>query len=80
MQVSERAENARAELEAAIVDYLKGQPEGAINNEVARELGLESDFNGSQKNYLSYSLLGGLMKKDLVVRERVGNRQPFKTV
>jgi len=80
MKPSDRAKSARAELEAAILDYLELRPEGAINNEIARDLNLESDFEGRQKNYLSYSLLGGLMKRGLIVREEVDGKKPFKKV
>ncbi len=78
MRPSERATLARAELEAAILDYLEEHPEGAINNQIARDLGLESDFDGRQKNYLSYSVLGGLMKRGLVTRKEVDGKKPFK--
>ncbi|HEX8526142.1 hypothetical protein [Allosphingosinicella sp.] len=78
MRASEKAKAARAELEQAIIDYLRERPEGAINNQIARDLGLESDFEGRQKNYLSYSLLGGLLKKGVVKREQVGTKKPFK--
>lgn len=76
----DRAKAARLELEAAILDYLKSKPEGAINNQLARDLGLESDFAGRQKNYLSYSLLGGLLKSGAVVREHINGKKPFKAV
>lgn len=78
MKPSERAKAARAELEGSILDYLRTHPEGAINNQIARDLGLESDFAGRQKNYLSYSLLGGLMKQGRVKREQIGNKKLFK--
>ena len=78
MRPSEKAANARAELEEAILEYLRQHPEGAINNQIARELGLESDFDGRQKNYLSYSVLGGLMKRGLVKREEVNGKKAFK--
>lgn len=77
MKPRERAISARRELEAAILDYLKTRPNGAINNEIARELGLESEFEGRQRNYLSYSLLGGLMKLGLIERVHDGNRKAF---
>lgn len=80
MKPSDRARTARAELEAAILDYLAARPQGAINNEIARDLGLESDFADRQKNYLTYSLLGGLMKQGKVVREEIGGKKPFKVV
>jgi hypothetical protein len=75
--VSERAKAARQELEAAILDYLKTRPNGAINNEIAKELGLESDFEGRQRNYLSYSLLGGLLKSGQICRVIDGSRRAF---
>jgi hypothetical protein len=78
MKPSERAANARAELERAILDYLEAHPEGAINNQIARDLGLESDFAGRQKNYLSYSVLGGLMARGLVKRDSIERKKPFK--
>lgn len=78
MKPSDKAAKARADLEDAILEYLKAQPEGAINNQIARDLGLESDFEGRQKNYLTYSLLGGLMKRGLVKREDVDGKKPFK--
>ncbi len=80
MKPSEKAAKARAELEDAILEYLKARPDGAINNQIARDLGLESDFAGQQKNYLTYSLLGGLMTRSLVKRENVGGKKPFKAV
>lgn len=78
MKPSEKAAKARAALESAILEYLKTRPDGAINNQIARDLGLESDFEGRQQNYLSYSLLGGLMKRGLVKRETIGGKKPFK--
>ena len=78
MRPSDRAKAARAELEQAVLEYLSEKPDGAINNEIARELGLESDFLGRQKNYLSYSILGGMIARGLVTREDYGGRKAFK--
>ena len=78
MKPSEKAAAARGELEDAVIEDLRQHPEGAINNQIARDLGLESDFAGRQKNYLSYSVLGGLMKRGLVTREEIGGKKPFK--
>lgn len=77
MNPSEKAAKGRADLEDAILEYLKARPEGAINNQIARDLGLESDFEGRQQNYLSYSLLGGLLRRGLIKREIVGGKKPF---
>ena len=57
----ERAEAARTELENCITDLLSLHQEGLRNSQIAKALCLESDFNGRQRNYLTYSLLGGLI-------------------
>jgi len=80
MKLQDQAIEARDELERVILAYLKARPAGAINNEIAKELGLESDFEGRQKNYLTYSLLGGLMRKGLIERRTDGNRKAFVLV
>ncbi len=77
---SARAQAGLAEIENAILSLLRENPEGLINNEIARALDLESDFEGRQRNYLTYSVLGGLMKRGVVRRDRDGSRQPFKAV
>jgi hypothetical protein len=77
MRLREEAERVRTELEDVIMRYLEARPNGAINNEIARELGLESDFEGRQKNYLTYSILGGLMRRGLVERRVEGSRKSF---
>ena len=80
MSTKHRDEAAQglASIEKSIVGLLGEHPEGLINNEIARELRLESNFAGRQKNYLTYSVLGGLLKKGIVTREKVGGKQPFK--
>lgn len=77
MKPRDRAKAALSELEQAILDYLGTRPTGAINNEIARELNLETDFEGRQKNYLTYSVLGGLLQRGLVARKIDGNRKAF---
>ena len=76
----EKAANGLSSIEEAIVGLLAEHQEGLINNEIARELKLESDFDGRQKNYLTYSVLGGLMKKGVVKREKLNGKQPFKLI
>lgn len=73
-----KAQDGLLEIEGAILGLLNDNPDGLINNEIARRLGLESDFMGRQRNYLTYSVLGGMIRKGLVLREKVGHRQPFK--
>jgi hypothetical protein len=50
--------------------------EGEITNSEASEaLGLHSDYEGKQKDYLVYSILGLLIKDKVMAREK-GNRTP----
>ena len=74
---SEIAQQGLQLIEEAILKYLASRPLGAINNEIARELRLESEFEGKQKNYLTYSVLGGLLKDGKVVRKVDGSRKAF---
>ena len=56
-------------LKEAIEEVLEVTPQGVQNTELARSLGLESDFNGGQKNYLTYSILGILLKENRISRD-----------
>ena len=56
-------------LKGAILEVIHANPEGVSNTELARLLNLESDFNGNQKNYLTYSLLGLLLKENKIHRD-----------
>ena len=49
----------------AIIEYLKKNPYQG-NTNIAKSLGLESDFEGNQKNYLSWSILGILVNEGQV--------------
>jgi len=64
-------------LKEAIIDYLAQHPEGLTNIEITRGLGLESDFEGGQKNYLSWSVLGILLAEKLVRYEKQGNTRVY---
>ena len=67
----EQAQRGLTDIESAIVALLKRCPEGLTNNEVTEELGLHSDQNGGQENYLAWSVLGRLMNSGQVIRENV---------
>ena len=60
----------------SIIELLKKHPNGLSNNDITSYLGLESEQDGAQKNYLAYSLLGNLMVKNVVTKYKVG-RSPF---
>jgi hypothetical protein len=61
-------------IKEAILDYLHNHPNGLRNAEIARDLTLESDHEGKQKDYLTYSILGILLKERRVRKIRTGSR------
>ncbi len=56
------------QIEEAILEILERHPEGLRNAEIAQSLGLTSDFRGSYKNYLTYTVLMSLIAKSKVAR------------
>lgn len=66
--VREKAQLGLTLLKGAVLELAQANPKGITNSEVARALGLQSDYNGRQKDYLSYSLLGLLMREGRMKR------------
>jgi hypothetical protein len=66
--VVEKAQIALEHLKAAIFETTKANRDGVTNYEVAKCLGLQSDYGGGSKNYLSYSVLGILMREGKIKR------------
>lgn len=65
----ERAQLGLQLLKTAILELAKANMAGITNSDAASLLGLRSDYRGKQKDYLSYSLLGLLMREGKIVRE-----------
>ncbi len=78
MTAADKAKEGLVALKAAILDCLAKHPEGISNSQIARELGLESDFQGKQKNYLSWSVLGLLVNEGRVICEKHGRHVLYK--
>jgi hypothetical protein len=66
MDELKQAQAGLKQLQDAIVALLRRQPDGLRNAEIAETLSLRSDFRGRQKDYLTYSVLGGLMHQGRV--------------
>ena len=66
MDERKQAEAGLKQIQEAIVALLRRQPNGLRNAEIAEALNLRSDFRGRQKDYLTYSVLGGLMHQGRV--------------
>jgi len=72
--VVERAQLGLDLLKTAIVELAGSNTQGVTNSDVARTLGLKSDYRGRQKDYLSYSLLGLLLREGKLSRAPNGSR------
>jgi len=55
-------------------------PGGVTNSDCAHYLGLQSDNEGNQQDYLTYSVLGILLKEGSLMSTKVGNRRKYKNL
>lgn len=68
----ERAQLGLDLLKTATLDLARANPEGISNSDAASLLGLRSDYQGRQKDYLSYSILGLLLREGKLKRREGG--------
>lgn len=66
--VKEKAQIGLVLLKESILELAQANPEGITNAETASVLGLRSDYGGGSKDYLSYSILGLLMRDGKIRR------------
>jgi hypothetical protein len=78
MSAIDKANQGLIALKEAILEHLAQHPEGIGNSDIARDLGLESDFGGRQRNYLTWSVLGLLSHEKRVVVEKRGRNVFYK--
>ena len=76
--VVEKSQIALEHLKSAVFEIAQANKDGVTNYEVAKCLGLQSDYGGGSKNYLSYSLLGVLMRDGKI--KRLQNKKHVATV
>ena len=69
----EKAQLGLAMLKDAITELVNANADGITNSDAASLLGLRSDYRGRQKDYLSYSILG-LLIRDGKVKRREGHQ------
>lgn len=74
----ERAQLGLEFLKTAIYDLAKANSGGITNSDAASLLGLRSDYNGKQKDYLSYSVLGLLIREGRIERRQNPSRHVAK--
>ncbi|MEH6686198.1 MAG: GIY-YIG nuclease family protein [Halopseudomonas sabulinigri] len=64
----EKAQMGLDLIKSAVMELAKANPTGIKNSDAAKYLGLQSDYGGGSKDYLSYSVLGVLMKEGRIKR------------
>jgi hypothetical protein len=64
----EKAQLGLQMLEEAVLELAQANADGVTNSEVVKSLGLQSDYAGGSKDYLSWSLLGLLMRQGRMAR------------
>lgn len=64
----ERAQLGLALLKSSILELAAANPDGILNSDAASLLGLRSDYKGKQKDYLSYSVIGLLLREGKLTR------------
>src|SRR5688500_5846001 len=62
----DRAQLGLQLLKSAVLELARANRKGISNADAAAVLGLRSDYGGGSKDYLSYSLLGILMRDGLL--------------
>lgn len=75
----ERAQLGLAMLKEAVLELVRANHLGVTNSDVASLLGLRSDYGGGSKDYLSFSVLGILMR-DGKVRRQSGSHKHLASV
>ena len=67
--VQSMAEEGLHQIQEAILELLENNPQGLRNVEIADMLNLHSSVRGGRRNYLTYSILGGLLADGRIVRD-----------
>jgi hypothetical protein len=70
----EKAQLGLTMLKDAVLELAKANEKGITNSDAASLLGLRSDYGGGSKDYLSYSVIGLLMREGKLLREGVSRR------
>ena len=70
----EKAQLGLALLKEAVLELAKANPNGVTNSDTASLLGLRSDYGGGSKDYLSYSVLGILLREGKLERSATNRK------
>jgi uncharacterized protein len=72
--VKEKAQIGLALLKEAVLEFAKANPRGISNSDAASLLGLRSDYGGGSKDYLSYSVIGILLREGKLQRDSTSRK------
>jgi hypothetical protein len=67
--VKEKAQLGLSPLKDAVLELARVIAKGISNSDAASLLGLRSDYGGVSKDYLSYSIIGVLMREGKLKRD-----------
>jgi hypothetical protein len=73
----EKAQLGLKLLKDSITLLSEENPTGITNSDCAHYLGLQSDNEGNQQDYLTYSVLGLLLKEGVLESIKIGNRRKY---
>lgn len=76
----ERAQLGLKLIKDAVTSLAEENPDGVTNSDCAHYLGLQSDHQGKQQDYLTYSILGLLLKEGTLNIYSVGRRRRYKKI
>lgn len=74
----EKAQLGLQLLKESVTSLSEENPNGITNSDCAHYLGLQSDNGGNQQDYLTYSILGLLMKEGVLESFKVGKRRKYR--
>jgi hypothetical protein len=76
----EKAQLGLALIKEAVLELAKANPKGISNSDAASLLGLRSDYGGGSKDYLSYSVIGLLMREGKLDRDKSSRKHYARVV
>ena len=74
-QSEEKAQIALQLLKSTVPEFARANPNSVTNADAASLLGLRSDYGSGSKDYLSYSILGMLMRDGMLRRYSQSKRR-----
>jgi len=69
MHPREKAQQGLSFLKEAVLDVIAQHPDGISNARIADVLQIRSDYEGVQKDYLSWSVLGLLLNEKKITKK-----------